>query len=214
MNSLPNPAFVDSFVLSGSAGVPAELVDQARDAARSVGYAQGWSQGHREAAEKLAASLAAAEAERAAQAAVRAERLDSALQAVQAAASRLDQTVVQLTDEISDKILAAAVELARALLGQQLREPEVAASAALARVLGQAPDNEPITVWLSSQDFQSLTGDGGAELIAELDATVAGRINFECDPALAIGDATARSAATSIDARLSTAIARLREYTA
>ncbi|MDQ2958601.1 MAG: flagellar assembly protein FliH [Actinomycetota bacterium] len=204
----------DTFVLSGRAGVPAELVDQARVDARSVGYAQGWSQGLRDASEAQAEVQASARTEALRLAETNAQRWESALQAVQAAAGRLDQTVVQLTDEISDKILAAAVELAQTLIGQELRDPTVSASAALSRVLRVAPENEPVTVWLSSQDYQTLTGTGGTELIAAIDATGAGRITLECDPALTIGDATARSAATSIDARLTEAVARLREYTA
>jgi flagellar assembly protein FliH len=109
-------------------------------------------------------------------------------------------------------MLAAAVELAAVLLGQQLTDPHDSATAVLRRVLGQLPDDQPVTIRLSQQDYDTLTGPAAAELIAAVEATSRGRISLECDPSLAPGDALARAAATSIDARLTTALARLREY--
>ncbi|MGI8666935.1 MAG: FliH/SctL family protein [Jatrophihabitans sp.] len=211
---MPDTPAGASFVLTGRAGVPSELVDQARGDARAVGYAQGWAQGVREASELQTGLARSAQAELKRREAEHGDRLASLLQAVDVAASRLDQTVVQLTDQICDQILAAAVELAQSLLGAELRDPVTAASAALTRVLRLAPDNEPVTVWLSPSDYQSLTGPDAGALISAIEAGAAARLSFECDPALADGDALARSAATSIDARLTAAIARLREQTA
>jgi flagellar assembly protein FliH len=205
---------IGSFVLGGGAGVPAELVDQARTDARAVGYAQGWTQGQREAAEVHASVIAAARAEQARFEQVRAERLELAVQSVHAAAEKLDQTVVQLTDEISDRILSAAVELAAALLGQELRDRQTSAAAALARVMRLAPDNEPVTIWLSPQDYETVTDNAESGLAGIIGPVAAGRITLECDPALTVGDALARSAATSIEAKLTEALARLRDYAA
>jgi flagellar assembly protein FliH len=205
---------MQAFVADSRAAVPAELVDQARGDARAVGYAQGWSQGQREAAEMHATALAEARAAQQRYEQVRAQRLDSAMQALQVAAAGLAGTVVQLTDQISDKILTAAVELATVLLGQELTDPRVAASAALTRVLAVAPDNEPVTIWLSPQDFQTVDEAGPDALVASFGAATAARITVECDPALVVGDALARSAATGIDARLTDAIGRLRDYVA
>jgi flagellar assembly protein FliH len=211
---LPNTLAAQSFVVGGHAAVPAELVEAARGDARAVGYAQGWSQGQREAAEMHATALAEARAAQQRYVELRAQRLDSAMQALQVAAAGLSSTVVQLTDQISDKVLSAAVELATALLGQQLADPQVSAGAALNRVLAIAPDNEPVTVWLSPQDYQTVTEAGPEALIARYGAATAARITVECDPALTVGDAMARSAVTGIDARLTDAIGRLRDYVA
>lgn len=207
-------ASAETFVLSGGAGVPAELVDQARAEARSVGYAQGWSQGIRAAAASQASAREALRTQQEQIGAESAAQVESALRALNTAASRMDESILQITDEISDRILAAAVELAQSLLGEQLKDPLVSARAALARVLRLTSDTEPVTIWLSPQDHQTLTGPDGPALMAAVDATAIGRITLECDPALAIGDATARSAATSIDARLTEAVHRLRQYTA
>ena len=198
------------FQLTG--GMPAELLDEALQQARAVGYAQGWAQGLREAAASQAVQAEQARAAREITVRQQAAQVGSAVQAVLAAADQVRQTVVEVTDELSDRMLAGAIELAAVLIGQQLADPRQAASAVLRRVLPAVPDGQPVTIRLGQQDYDTLTGPGGAELMAAVDATAAGRISLECDPSLAPGDALARSAATSIDARLTTALARLREY--
>lgn len=220
-SSLPNTASLPDTGLSGpgaipdfefSGGAPAELLESALRQARAVGYAQGWSQGLREAAAGQAVLAEQTRAEREVAAREQAAGVASAIQAVLQAADQVRQTVVEVTDELSDRMLAAAVELAATLLGQELTDPMTAASAAVRRVLHEVPDGQPVTIRLSTQDHATLTGPDGAELIAAIDATAQRRINLECDPTLAPGDALARWAATSIDARLTAALARLREY--
>ncbi|HEU5269278.1 MAG TPA: FliH/SctL family protein [Jatrophihabitans sp.] len=198
------------FELTG--GVPAEVLAQAQRQARAVGYAQGWAQGLREAAAGQAVLAEQAELARAIATEAQAAQVASAVQAVLTAADQVRQTVVEVTDELSDRMLAAAIELAAVLLGQQLTDPETAASAALRRVLEQVPDDQPVSIRLSRQDYETLTGPGGIELAAAVQANAPGRISLECDPSLAPGDALGRAAATSIDARLTAALARLREY--
>ena len=193
-------------------GSSSELVESARAGARAVGYAQGWSQGVAEAAADQAAEIEQARADRAEALRLQAVEVGTAMQAVLRAADRLNQTVVELTDELCDTMLGAAVELATALLGQELTDPITSARSVLTRVLAQAPQDQTVTVWLSPADHATLTGPDGPALLATLDAGMAARLQLECDPSLPTGDATARAAATSIDARLSTAVARLREY--
>ena len=208
-SSLPDTLSNPAFQLTG--GVPSELLESAQQQARAVGYAQGWTQGLREAAAGQAVLAEQVRIEQQATAREQAERVDSAVQAVLRAAEQVQQTVVEVTDQLSDQMLAAAVELAAVLLGQQLADPEVAAAAVLRRVLPEVPDGQPVTIRLSPTDYETLTGPAGVELLTSLQA--ADRISFESDPSLAAGDAIARSAATSIDARLTAALARLREYT-
>ena len=208
--SLTNTVAGTEFELTG--GVPAELLDEAQRQARAVGYAQGWAQGLREAAAGQAVQAERARLERVAAVEHQAAQVGSAVQAVLRAADQVRQTVIEVTDELSDRMLAAAVELAAVLLGQQLADPRTSATAALRRVLEQVPDDQPVTIRLSQQDYDTLTGPTATELIAAVAATGHGRISLECDPSLAPGDALARSAATTIDARLTTALARLREY--
>lgn len=212
---MPNSALSNTFAgtefeLTG--GMPAELLDEAQRQARAVGYAQGWAQGLRAAAAGQAVLAEQARRERTAAVEQQAAQVGSAVQAVLRAADQVRQTVVEVTDELSDRMLSAAVELAAVLLGQQLTDPQISATAGLRRVLEQVPDDQPVTIRLSRPDYDTLTAPAAAELIAAVEATGQGRISLECDPSLAPGDALARSAATSIDARLTTALARLREY--
>lgn len=201
-----------AFEFISDIAVPDRLIEQARGQARAVGYAQGWSQGAREAADSGAAERAAAQADLQATLAAQRQRADSAVQALHAAAAQLRQTTMTITDQIEDQILAAAVELAEALLGRALRDPEVAAPAALARVLRLAPANEPVTVWLNPTDHGTLTDPAGTALIGSVEGATGRGITFETDPGLQAGDALARCASTTIDARLAEGVARLREY--
>jgi flagellar assembly protein FliH len=201
-----------AFDFTSDAAVPDRLVEQARGQARAVGYAQGWAHGLRDAADSQAGERAAANADRAALRSRQEQQVASALQALQDAAADLRQSTMSITDDIEDQILAAAVELAEALLGRELRDPEVAAPAALARVLRLAPANEPVTVWLHPADHETLTAPAGTALIGSVEGATGRGLTFEIDPDLQPGDARARCGSTSIDARLSAGVARLREY--
>jgi flagellar assembly protein FliH len=201
-----------AFEFISDAAVPDGLIEQARDQARAVGYAQGWSQGSQKAAEAAATELAAARAGLELSLAAQQQQVDSAVQALRSAAAELGQATLRVTDQIEDQILAAAVELAEALLGRELRDPDVAAPAALARILRLAPASEPVTVWLNPADYDTLTGSKGTALIGSVEGASGRSITFETDPGLRAGDAVARCASTTIDARLAEGVARLREH--
>jgi len=218
-SSLPSPTLgarepiaINGFEFSGGAGVPAELVDAARNQARAVGYAQGWAEGQREHAASQAAEVAAARAERSANLKAQADQVATAVLAVLRAADGLGRVSIELTDQLADSMLTAAVELAAALLGQELTDPVASARGILARVMNAAPLDESVAVRLSPSDYQTLTGPDGAALLAALDPTATARLSFESDPTLAPGDAVARAGATTVDARLSAAVQRLREF--
>jgi flagellar assembly protein FliH len=212
---LPNPFGSTgsiAFDFTSDAAVPDRLVEQARAEARAVGYAQGWAHGLRDAADSQAGERAAANADRAALRARQEQQVASVLLAVQDAATDLRQRTLIITDAIEDQILAAAVELAEVLLGRELRDPEVAAPAALARVLRLAPANEPVTVWLHPADHETLTAPAGTALISSVEGATGRGLAFEVDPELQPGEARGRCGSTTIDARLSAGVARLREY--
>lgn len=211
---MPDTASTGFFELSSTAAVPARLVEQARTDARAVGYAQGWAQGLHEAIESTSAERTAAQADQAVFVTRRDQRLTSAIQALHTAAAQVERTVATLDSEIEDAILAAAFEIAQALVGRELRDPQSRSTAALARVLKLVPATEPVTVWLNPADHEVLTAAGGTALIAAMDATAGRTINFESDPGLATGDAIGRSSSTTVDARLSDAVGRLTEYLA
>jgi flagellar assembly protein FliH len=201
-----------AFDFTSDAAVPDRLVEQARAGARAIGYAQGWTHGLRAAADSQLAEQAAAAAERAALRVRQEQQVASVLQALEHAAADLRQSTLSITDEITDQVLAAAVQLAEALLGRELRDPDAAAPAALARVLRLAPAEEPVTVWLNPVDHQSLTAPAGSALVGSVEGATGRSLTFEIDPELQPGDARARCGSTTIDARLSAGVDRLREY--
>jgi flagellar assembly protein FliH len=209
---LPDTAASLAFDFTSDAGVPDRLVEQARAEARAVGYAQGWTHGLRSAADSQLAEHAAAAAERAALLVRQERQVASVLRALEHAATDLRQRTLSITDEITDQILAAAVQLAEALLGRELRDPEVAAPAALARVLRLTPADEPVTVWLNPADHRTLTAPAGSALVGSVEGATGRGLTFEVDPELQPGEARARCGSTSIDARLAAGVDRLREY--
>jgi flagellar assembly protein FliH len=190
------------------------LVDRARADAAAVGYAQGWAHGLRAARESQAADLAAALASHQRFALDRELKLRTALAALSHAANQLEEAAAPTSDQIEDAILSAAVDVAESLLGRELLAADVAAPAALARVLRLAPAGERITVSLSPEDHATLTGDNGAALLADIIETGGHVISLTPDASLQSGEAIGRTGATTIDARLSAGLQRLRQYVA
>jgi len=192
--------------------IPAELLEQARASAVAAGYAEGWAQGVREAtAEAQAAAQAAQERARAVaeqDERDRAAALQQAAAAVLAAADRLAQREVPVLAELEDVVLGAAVELAEALLGRALASSPEPGLDALRRVLALTPDGGSPVVRLHPEDLASLGAPEGDHLV---DGRV---VRLRPDPTLARGDAVAEYGASTIDARLSAAVQRVRAQVA
>jgi flagellar assembly protein FliH len=196
------------FEVSASAGVPDALLRQARAGAQAAGYAQGWAAGIRGARVVADAEAHAARAQLQRAAADRAARVQQAVAALDRAAGHLEQQAVPGTAQLESVIIESAFAIAEALVGCTLREDATRGSAALRRALSLAPAGEPVTVSVSSADYALLTADGADCLDRPGDARV---VTIVEDAALAPGDATARSGATTVDARLTAALERVRE---
>jgi len=186
--------------------VPSAVVTRAREAARTAGYADGWAQGQQ--AAKLAAQARAdqvAAAERAA-AQGRAEVAQRALSALGKAAADLDARRAPALAEISRTVLAAAVEVAEAIVGYELANAENSGLAAVRRAIAMVPEAGPVTVRLHPADRDGLIGPDGSTYTFE------GRdITVKADPTLHSGDAVAEYGVTTIDATLTAAVSRVRE---
>src|ERR1700710_218328 len=107
MSSLPE---LMTFELLTSAAIPEQLLTQSRSNAEAVGYASGWSQGLREVHAQHAGEAARAERRIADIAARHAEALQSATFALHEAAGELEHRTIPSLDELSEVILAAAVD--------------------------------------------------------------------------------------------------------
>jgi len=187
------------------APIPAEVIERVTAEARATGYAEGWAQGQREA--RVAAGHAAAQvaAEQREFERIRAHALEQALDAVAAAAEQLERRTVPAATELAEQVLHGMVELAEALLGRELADAPDRGLDALRRVMAPAPQTGTVTVRLHPADFASLGADGS-------DYVFHGRpVVLRPDASLSPGDALAEQGTTTVDARLSEAIRRVRE---
>jgi flagellar assembly protein FliH len=211
MSSLPR---VFDFELVGTGAIPQDVIDRSRASASAVGYALGWSQGLRDARESIATERAeASEANRklASQASTSVEAL---LVSIAAAAAQLEASAQLARERDEDAILAAAVEIAEALMGRELADTDRATRNALARALRLAPAHEPVTVRLNPTVYATMSEKGFDALLGAVVESSGRTIVFEPDPTLGVGDALATCTATSIDARLSEGVRRVREHLA
>jgi flagellar assembly protein FliH len=215
-----------AFAVSRKAGIPEDLLAAESAAARASGYAAGYATGIDEARAATRARLAAeaAAAETAANARESASR--QAFQALFDAAEELEGLAVQSAADIQEQIVSAAWSIAEAIVGQVLAEDETRSRAALTRALALAPSDEDVTVTVSPADFMVLAGRDGADADDFDSADVATDMTplrrsrglrslvIMADEALAPGDAVASCGATTIDARLTAAIERVRQVLA
>ncbi|MCU7727117.1 FliH/SctL family protein [Actinoplanes sp. KI2] len=185
----------------------AEEIQNALEQARTTGYAEGWAQGQREYA--MAAEKAAARAQVSQQAYD--QRLATALaQAVNAlgrAVTEIENQLKPTFTELQEVLLAHAFELAEAIVGRSLDDPQKRTADALRRVMAAAPESGPLVVSLSPDDYNTLVGKDGPD-----DFDYEGRhVRLRPNPALQPGDATAETGMASVDATISSAVARARE---
>lgn len=213
-----NPS-LRAFSLSRTAGIPAGLLAAETAAARAAGYAAGYTAGIDDARaatrDRLAADAAAAENASAARDAA----ISQAFGALFAAAEGLEGRAVQSAADIEEQIVSAAYSIAEAIVGRVLADDETRGQAALTRALALAPADEDVTVAVSPADFLVLAagrGDGADDAAAATDLTPLRRyrglrtVTILADEALAPGDAVAACGATTIDARLSAAVQRVK----
>lgn len=170
------------------------------------GYSAGWSAGARAAlkdAEEQRARLAQEATARADQAAAAAqEALMTLARAAAAARDRLTPVATQADQDLAE----AAVCLAEALLGGELRDDDTSARSALRRALS-VQDSDVVRIRLNPDDLAHLTRTLD-ELPADL--AVPSDVELLADAGLARGDAVSELAVGFLDARIDTAVARVR----
>jgi flagellar assembly protein FliH len=186
--------------------LPNEVANRLRAEAQAAGYATGWAEGRREA--ELAAQVARDEtaAQVRQEADIQALRIEQALVAVRLAAADLEQRMVPVVTELEDLIVGTAFALAEAVIGRELAAATEPGRDAVARALALAPNGRPVTVHLHPADHETVTG--GQSGPVEIDGRT---VTLLAEPSLQPGDAVAECDATSIDARIAPAVARVRE---
>jgi flagellar assembly protein FliH len=186
--------------------VPEHIVAEATAAAHAAGFASGWAQGQRASEAHTVTLHAHLLDEAAAAATAQQQAVRRAAAGLNAAAMALEQQVTATAADLEDLILNTAFDIAEAVLGRELALAENPGRDALARALALTPLNRPVTVRLSPADHTALTSAGG------LPPEVEGRqLTMVADPQLRSGDAVADCDATAIDARIETALDRIRQ---
>lgn len=169
---------------------------EARTRGHAAGYAAGAAQARTDAA--LEAEVAAQRAEREA---ARAEtRVQETVASLNAAVRAAGAQAVPVLETLEHQIASAAMEIAEALLGRELGRAEDSALSALQRALNPDVPAPVSIIRMNPADLAALPEKTRAEVAAELVA----------DPSLDRGDAVAEYPHGFLDARLSTAVERMR----
>lgn len=177
----------------------------ARTTARAEGYATGWAQGMRAARDATSAAHDRSVDELDRMLRERDERAASAVLALGRAVDGVRAAAETRAVELADYVLAAAVDIAQALLRAELAADTVAgARAAVRRALAEVPADEPVTIRLNPEDHVELSGTGVE------DAAVGRTVILVADPTLTRGDAIAVTGVRTVDATLSAAVDRVR----
>jgi flagellar assembly protein FliH len=123
------------------------------------------------------------------------------------AVTGLENQLMPTMHELQEAVLAHAFELAEAIVGRTLHDPEGRAVDALGRAMNAAPDHGDILVSLHPDDYRNLVGTA-----TDTDYNYEGRaVHLRSDPTLNPGDAVAETGTTTVDASIGTAVARARE---
>ena len=198
-----------SFGIDLRRGVPADSapVERAKEAARTAGYAEGWAQGQRAAAVQALAAQQRAEAAEHAHDSRRAAALAQSVNALGRAITGLETQLMPTLAELQELVLAHAFELAEAIIGRQLSEPDGRGADALRRAMAAATEQGDVTVRLHPDDYRHLVGTA-----TDADYNYQGRPVFlRPDPGLRPGDAVAETGSTTVDASIAAAVQRARE---
>ncbi|MFJ6028450.1 FliH/SctL family protein [Pseudarthrobacter sp. NPDC092424] len=126
---------------------------------------------------------------------------------LQSAAAALDARILPTVSAAEETLVAAAVELAEAVLGYELADRSKAARAALDRALSGSKGLDPVSIRMNPQDLAVLerAAATGVDLGNEPGRTAVVLIP---DPALSPGDAIAELPHGFLDAKIGTALAR------
>lgn len=174
--------------------------DGKADRSHAQGHAAGYAAGMRAAVAEVSRAAAAQEAELVAFQQRQLARTDQAVRSLEAAAQALTARVVLIDGASQQLVHAAALDLAEAIVGAQLRSDDPA-RLALKRALRDVDPDDVRRVRLSPADWASLD---------EQTRTSTG-VTLVADPTLATGDAMVDLADGYLDARIGTALARARQ---
>ena len=177
------------------------LADRTRAAGMAQGYAAGWAEGRQraqEAADQAALERAALDQHAAAQ--LRADQ-QALVGSLTQAVARCDAVLAERQELVATEAVDLALRIAEAVIGRELASMTDAGAEALRRALAEVPPTVTATVRLNPVDAATLDP-------AE---TRDGRVTVVADPTVSAGGAVLETEATTVDASLDTALARVAE---
>jgi flagellar assembly protein FliH len=180
----------------------AGLAEQAEAAARAQGYARGWSEGRRAAEQQAAEERTAVLAEERRSVERREAEHRAAVAALVAAAARLDEAVAHVCEQVESEALELAAQLTEAVVGHELAVAASPGLHAVRRALALTQGEALVRVRVSADDHSPELAER-----AGLDGTA----TVVADPTLMRGDAVVETVAGVVDARISSAVARVTE---
>jgi len=189
-------------------GVPPDsaAIERAKQDARTAGYAEGWAQGQQAAAVSAESAAERARAVEQVHEQRRVVALAEAVNAIGRAITGLENQLMPTMHELQEAVLAHAFELAEAIVGRTVDNPDGRGADALRRAMNAAPTQGDIVVNLHPDDLQNLVGTA-----TEADFNYQGRpVHLRPNPALRPGDAVAETGTTTVDATLEAAVHRVR----
>lgn len=196
VRALPALPDLDALAPGARSVIDPDVLEQARAQGRTEGFEAGHAEG-------LAAGLAAAAEQAGEQRAHDAAAVSSALAALDRALAATSAAGAEAVAELEAALVAGAVELAEALVGRELALSSDPGRDALVRALAMAEGDDPAVVHLHPDDLAVL-GD-------HADLAPGRELRFVADPGVERGGCLVQLGDGSVDARLSSALQRVRE---
>lgn len=174
-----------------------------REQATAGGYQDGYAKGMAGANAAIAETTAVATAAAGREQAVWTARVSQAVDALAAAAARLDQRSVPALAELTRTLTSTALDLTSAILARELVTAKDPGLDAIRRALTLCPADAPVRVSLHPEDLARLD-QVRMTALSEL-------ITVSADPNVEPGGALVESGARRVDAQLGTAMIRVRK---
>jgi flagellar assembly protein FliH len=171
--------------------VSPELIESARQEGYTAGFEEGYGAGYTSGIEDARRHV---------------ELLGQLVERLGREADGLAARETTARAQLEDDVVAVAMQIAEAIIGHQLAQPDGRGRDAIARALALAPAHGDVTARLHPADIAVL-GDAGTIAPGRTLVIVA-------DPALTPGDCVVDVASCRIDARISAALERAREVLA
>lgn len=188
--------------------VPSPLASSSADAsasARAAGFAAGWAAGAKEAAAQAEDARLRAREDHETRERQRDEELKRTLAVLARAADEWRVSALPVLDEAHDLVLDAALDLARAILGRELRPGPDSALDLLDRARALPAGLEPTSITVAVPDLpyvRSAIADGQIHL--------PDGVAVKVDPGLDAGDLVVGHRTGVLDARIALAVERAR----